>query len=284
MKLNKSKTISAVAIAAAFVTLGASPALAKEVDVTPASLDHWQIRTTGASTVTFVNGPATPPCGIGSAQFTVDSSGETASQLRNTNYAGILLSDLTQLSYSTFVTTNNGGQAGNGGQAVYIILNIDLDGNGTVDDLLFFEPVYQSAAFFPSNSQGPVALNTWQSWNALTGGWWSRNGLAGANPGTGVKSLSDYIAANPNARIVNASSGDGGVRLVAGFGGPTDWGNFNGNADCFRIAANGRSDITYDFEPSADSCKNGGWMTSVRANGSTFKNQGDCIQYVNTGK
>ena len=34
----------------------------------------------------------------------------------------------------------------------------------------------------------------------------------------------------------------------------------------------------------ASQCKNGGWMTSVRADGSTFKNQGDCIQYVNTGK
>jgi hypothetical protein len=31
-------------------------------------------------------------------------------------------------------------------------------------------------------------------------------------------------------------------------------------------------------------CKDGGWMTRVRADGSTFKNQGDCIQYVNTGK
>jgi hypothetical protein len=31
-------------------------------------------------------------------------------------------------------------------------------------------------------------------------------------------------------------------------------------------------------------CKSGGWMTSVRADGSTFKNQGDCMQYVNTGK
>jgi hypothetical protein len=37
--------------------------------------------------------------------------------------------------------------------------------------------------------------------------------------------------------------------------------------------------------PDASSqCKNNGWMTSVRADGSTFKNQGDCIQYVNTGK
>ena len=34
----------------------------------------------------------------------------------------------------------------------------------------------------------------------------------------------------------------------------------------------------------ANQCKNGGWMTSVRSDGSTFKNQGDCIQYVNTGK
>jgi hypothetical protein len=33
-----------------------------------------------------------------------------------------------------------------------------------------------------------------------------------------------------------------------------------------------------------EQCKNGGWMTRVRANGSPFKNQGDCIQYVNTGK
>jgi hypothetical protein len=34
----------------------------------------------------------------------------------------------------------------------------------------------------------------------------------------------------------------------------------------------------------AAQCKNGGWMTSVRADGSTFKNQGDCLQYVNKGK
>lgn len=33
-----------------------------------------------------------------------------------------------------------------------------------------------------------------------------------------------------------------------------------------------------------DDCKDGGWKDLVRADGSTFKNQGDCIQYVNTGK
>jgi hypothetical protein len=33
-----------------------------------------------------------------------------------------------------------------------------------------------------------------------------------------------------------------------------------------------------------DECKKGGWATMIRADGSSFKNQGDCIQYVNTGK
>jgi hypothetical protein len=33
-----------------------------------------------------------------------------------------------------------------------------------------------------------------------------------------------------------------------------------------------------------DQCKNDGWKTLVRANNTPFKNQGDCIQYANTGK
>lgn len=35
---------------------------------------------------------------------------------------------------------------------------------------------------------------------------------------------------------------------------------------------------------SKDECKKGGWASATRADGSAFKNQGDCIQYVNTGK
>ena len=33
-----------------------------------------------------------------------------------------------------------------------------------------------------------------------------------------------------------------------------------------------------------DDCKQGGWKNVTRGDLSTFKNQGDCIQYVNTGK
>jgi len=39
-----------------------------------------------------------------------------------------------------------------------------------------------------------------------------------------------------------------------------------------------------DLASAKDECKKGGWADLTRADGSSFKNQGDCIQYVNTGK
>jgi len=75
------------------------------------------------------------------------------------------------------------------------VLNVDLNGDGVFhimeDDLLFFEPVYQTPAHgnpaLPD--QGPTLLNAWQQWDALAGGWWSLQDIAGADPGVGVKSL-----------------------------------------------------------------------------------------------
>lgn len=34
----------------------------------------------------------------------------------------------------------------------------------------------------------------------------------------------------------------------------------------------------------ANACKNNGWMTLSRTDGSSFRNQGDCVSYVNTGR
>ncbi|MGZ5481008.1 MAG: right-handed parallel beta-helix repeat-containing protein [Pyrinomonadaceae bacterium] len=57
----------------------------------------------------------------------------------------------------------------------------------------------------------------------------------------------------------------------------------NVNFTPWQIAPDGAC-IGGNVPTTASQCKNGGWTTRVRANGSTFKNQGDCIQYVNTGK
>jgi hypothetical protein len=44
------------------------------------------------------------------------------------------------------------------------------------------------------------------------------------------------------------------------------------------------STYTFDQPQDKDECKKGGRQTLTRADGSGFKNQGDCIQYANTGK
>jgi hypothetical protein len=225
----------------------AGGARAAEVDVTPNNLAGWQPQVIGqpaTGSIAFVNGPGTPHCGRGSVQLRVGANGAGAVQLRNVGYNGVRLADLTALSYSTFVV-----QPGTDRQAPFLILDLDLDGNGTIDDQLIFEPVYQSETYSPNNPQPEVTSGVWQTWDALHGSWWSVNGLAGATPGTGVKPLSAYLAAFPNARIVNSTAG-GGLRVAAGFGSPS-WNNFVGNVDCVTIGVRGGTTTTYDFEATA---------------------------------
>jgi hypothetical protein len=44
------------------------------------------------------------------------------------------------------------------------------------------------------------------------------------------------------------------------------------------------AEIFSDQPQNKDECKKNGWQGLTRADGTPFKNQGDCIQYVNTGK
>ena len=167
-----------------------------------------------------------------------------------TGYDGTRVADLTVLGYSTYVT-----QTGSGGQAPYLILNLDFDGNNaTVEDQLFFEPVYQNGTYgtiHPDDSvpnqcgTNPNCVSTaqWQTWDALAGGWWSAEESAGGPP---LTTLARYVQDHPTARIINTPEGNGGIRIATGCGGAA-WANFDGNADAFRIASNGAL-TRYDFE------------------------------------
>ena len=84
--------------------------------------------------------------------------------------------DITQLTYSTFVTT--------AGQAPFMTLLISLSGGSAVDDTLTFTPTAAS-----------VAANVWQSWVAHTGTWTS------ATRG-GPTTLAAYAAAHPGASVI----------------------------------------------------------------------------------
>jgi hypothetical protein len=220
--------------------------------VTTNALNGWETRISGnplTATADFVSGPATAPIGTGSGRLAVGANGGGAAEFRQTGYSNALLSAFTELAYSTYRS-----QDGVGGQMAYVLLNVDLNDDGIVDDQLFFEPAYQVPAFNPAlPDQGALQTGAWQRWNALAGGWWSLNGLGGLNPGGGVKPLATYIAANPAARIINDSTGLGGLRLVAGFG-DGSWNDFDGNVDAVTIGTNGLS-TTFDFEASPGGCK-----------------------------
>jgi uncharacterized repeat protein (TIGR01451 family) len=186
----------------------------------------------------FVSGPATPPIPPGSLEISTGTNGASAPRWWLTGWSGTRLDALTALGYSTYVDSNLDNQA------IYLRLYLDLDGDSAVDDSIFFEPAYQNAAYMPGYPQASVALDTWQSWDALNGGWWSNNNLCSAGPGVNVKTIGQYLACNPNARIMDASTG--GVSLQAGCGSGS-WDNFTGNVDALRIAT-ASADTTYDFD------------------------------------
>ena len=215
--------------------------------VSSGNLSGWTIQDGhcdgGVSTgsVSFVSGPATPPLGAGSARYSVGADGDSFENLRNPNYNLTPLSSLTALSYSTYVS-----HPGSGGQAPYVVLNLDLDNDpATIDDQLFFEPTYQDGTYSgdPIPNQcgtGPncVVPGSWQNWDALVGGWWTANEGTGGPP---LHTIANYSAAHPGARIVNSSAG-GGLRVVAGCGG-ADWTNFEGNLDNLTV-----NSTTYNFD------------------------------------
>jgi hypothetical protein len=303
--LSRSRTTKLLTAAPIFalLTFGAMPARANStVVVSPPNMDGWTFdltnslgtppnscipSTSGGCIGAMVFGPGTPPLGVGSARLATPPNpppggpgGDQSAQIRNSDYAGVRLSQLTELSFCTWMTDNSP----NGQQFPYLTLFLNLSGNatGATDDEIFFEPPYQnhSSGNPALPDQGTAQLTTWQCWNALEGGWWSNNSIAGANPGTGVQSLATYQGVEPNAVIVNPSTGPGGVRLAVGFASGDD--HFDGNVDKVIIGVNGVS-TTYDFEPlspaptNADQCKKNGWM---QFNNPSFSNQGQCVSFV----
>jgi hypothetical protein len=215
--------------------LSAVFANANIMTVSPGNLGNWSVTTTdGSVTSSFVSGPATPPLGTGSLQFQIGADGSQFIILRDdADIVGTSLTDLSALSYSTYQQNYENGQA------VYLSLVLS---NG---DKLFFEPIYQTGTYGgdPVPNQCPgvtncAGLNQWQTWNALTGGWWANSGFELSAGGPPVFTLADYAADTPGVTI-------SAIRLSAGAGGT--WGDFKGNADALTVGTTSGS-TTFDFE------------------------------------
>lgn len=242
--------------------------IVRQAENTPPT-NEWVLYTRNAGNGAFRTGPGSPPLGVGSFE-TVTPTGADKVYLFNYEHTGTELEDINQMSYSTYRTS---GAVANQLPAI----NIQVDVNGAAPGgftTLVFEPVYNTG-------QQTIQDGVWQTWDAYNGGqaiWWSSNPIPGAPNRDTFVTWNTILANNPDAVIV------GGFGINQGSGNPA----LTAATDALNIGYNDFC-VTYNFDPyrvatSAAACKNGGWQTLRRADGSPFRNQGDCIQYVNTGK
>jgi hypothetical protein len=238
--------------------------VARQPENTPPTRS-WVLYTRLAGNGAFVSGPSTPPLGVGSLALTTPTAADKVT-LFNYDHTGTPLSSINAISYATYrdpASTATAGQLPS--------INIEVDANGSAPGgftTLVFEPIYNP-------SQGAVQNGVWQTWNGINGIWWSTRDINGVCANTCYVSWNDIVAANPDAVIVggfgvNQGSGNGG--LIAA-------------TDALTLGANGNTWV-YNFEPfrtptTKDDCKNGGWKNLTMADGSPFKNQGECVSYAN---
>ncbi|MEO8909959.1 MAG: hypothetical protein ABI408_06990 [Gemmatimonadaceae bacterium] len=218
------------------------------------------------STGVFVSGPGHPPLGVGSFELGTVLPTDKGT-LFNYDHVGTRLADISRLGYSTWRDPASTAPA-----VQLPSMNIEIDYNGPNVaggySSLVFEPVYNP-------DQGAIQSGVWQTWNGIPGIWWSTHEINGVCATTCYVPWSTIVANNPDATIlggfgVNQGSGTGG--LVAA-------------ADALIIGTNGNT-WTYNFEPfrtptTKDDCKDGGWQNVRAADGSAFKNQGQCVSYAN---
>lgn len=280
------RLLISVALMAGFLLVGGvatASAADTTVTVTPADLagGNWYTADTRPpGTGTFEEGPATPPAGSGS--FELNTADNTAKvQLFTDLYANARLADIDGIGYSTYRDPSSTGFVAG---VAALNIRVDLDGNGTADAYMVYEP-YQD--------QGNAAVQTgvWQDWDAYNGGnakWWINTGAGGCGQATPC-AWSAILAAFPDATVREAPNcGPGGVKAPCPGSLGVNQGSFNSgtvsNADALYVSVSGDR-TTYDFElnkplpTSKSQCKKGGWKDY----GDTFKNQGDCESFVATG-
>lgn len=213
------------------------------VIVGDANLNGWVKNPAGAATVKFITSPSTPPLGTSSLQLATPD--RSFARLRDTTHSGTPLSKVTELSYYTYVEQRDSIV-----DDIFVVLLIDIDGDGKTDHNLVFDPRYQNQTFIRGVmvNQGFTKIKTWQKWDALHGGWFLGAIITDNDPDHGgwYFDLATYIAKYPNATILNdPAKGGGSIRVSVG--GPVFSKNFIGYVDNFKIGVKGIT-TTYDFE------------------------------------
>jgi hypothetical protein len=210
---------------------------ATTVVVSPSDSQGWSfVVETGSGAGSFVNGPAGPPAGTGSARLTTSTMNGgviVAAAL----FGGTRLDQITNLEYSTYVAPSSTSNV----QAIALQFNIDndlTDADNGFKGRLVWEPYFTET----------VVKGTWQTWDPTTQGkWWGSNvAISGSCSQAVPCTWAQVLSAFPDAGIHGTF---GAVILKAGSGWPA---GFDGNVDALTIGVDG-DDTTFDFE--ANNCQ-----------------------------
>lgn len=239
--------------------------IARQPDNT-APTRSWVFYTSGPTpTGVFRSGPGDPPRGVGSFEMSTLVSDDHGT-LFNFDHVNTRLDAINAIGYSTYRDPSSIGAPN-----ILPSINIAIDKNGggfEAGDFatLVFEPIYNL-------DQHAVVPGTWQTWDGYSGNWWSTRDLPG------IARFVPYTWAYILSQIPNAT-------ILGGFGVNQGSGSLDLTAatDALTLGVGGTTWV-YNFEPyrapaNTDECKNGGWETFKTADGSSFKNQGQCIKYV----
>lgn len=262
-KATGARATAALAILAVVALLITTAAAAATVVVTQNSTSWAPMDTRPGGSYRFTEEYGAPPdLGQGSLELTTDATTGAKADYWTFAQAGTRLADVNTLSYWTFQAAD--------AQPPHAAVSyqFQLDGNGLDTPGGFTTLVYEPY------QNGVVVKEQWQQWDVDSGLLWSTRtvpecGLVGTAGGPATYTLAAIKLLCPNAVVLGT-----GVNI----------GTFNPG---YTVATDGFqfNDTTYDFElgrrpSSKDECKDGGWEDF---DDPAFKNQGDCVSYVNNG-
>jgi hypothetical protein len=210
--------------------------------------------------------------GVGSYHTQTTDGGSKVSLFNMDAYNGKPLGDLQDLSYYTY------RNAGTGDQLPALNIWLDTNNNGLlergIDPVLVYEPVY-------NNTNQAIVSGQWQKWETFAGNWWlAESPLPGMCTGAAyscMKTLAEIVAAYPGLTIggigINQGSGNNGLDAAT---------------DLLTVKYAG-DEVTYNFEPyrvagSNEDCAKNGYKSVKDSNGQPFKNQGQCVSFVNSNR
>ena len=199
-------------------------------------------RTPGVGT--FRIGPGTPPLGTGSFEMKTLTNPEKV-QLFTNRYAGTLLSNVQGIGYSTYRDPSSTGFIAG---VAALNIRVDLDGNGTADAYMVYEP-------YQDQGNAAVLTGVWQNWDAYRAGaakWWINTGAPGCGQATPC-TWSAIVAAYPNATVREAvNCGPAGITSPCPGSLGVNQGSFNSgiisSVDALYVNVLGDT-TTFNFEP-----------------------------------